>query len=82
MNSLPTKYLIKSYVIDSPQCFVLQKKCEQYWPSAGSQTYGEVTVESLDTVEYTDYIIRTFTLSVVSTSHITSAVILWTVVQL
>ncbi|WAR23642.1 PTPRK-like protein [Mya arenaria] len=47
-----------------------KKKCEQYWPSEGSQVYGEVTVESLDTAEYTDYIIRTFTISVARISRI------------
>lgn len=50
---------------------VLQKKCEQYWPSEGSLVYGDVTVELLDVAEYTDYIVRTFTLSVVGTlTHI------------
>ncbi|XP_052229607.1 receptor-type tyrosine-protein phosphatase alpha-like isoform X2 [Dreissena polymorpha] len=47
-----------------------KKKCEQYWPLEGSQTYGEVTVEGLETAEYTDYIIRTFTISVGKMSRI------------
>ena len=40
--------------------FYFQKKCEQYWPSQGKNVYGDITVETLDVAEYTDYTIRTF----------------------
>ena len=43
-----------------------QKKCEQYWPSQGKNTYGDITVETLDVAEYTDYTIRTFRITEVS----------------
>ena len=43
-----------------------QKKCEQYWPSQGKNTYGDITVETLDIAEYTDYTIRTFRITEVS----------------
>jgi len=32
--------------------------------------YGDVNVELLDTAEYTDYVVRTFTISVVSRKHL------------
>ncbi|KAL4236563.1 hypothetical protein ACF0H5_004948 [Mactra antiquata] len=47
-----------------------KKKCEQYWPSEGSLSYGEVTVEVIDTAEYTDFIVRTFTISVAKSPRI------------
>uniref|UniRef100_A0A3Q3A6U7 Receptor-type tyrosine-protein phosphatase F n=1 Tax=Kryptolebias marmoratus TaxID=37003 RepID=A0A3Q3A6U7_KRYMA len=36
-------------------------KCEQYWPSRGTETYGMIQVTILDTVELSTYIMRTFT---------------------
>uniref|UniRef100_A0A0N4ZBH1 protein-tyrosine-phosphatase n=1 Tax=Parastrongyloides trichosuri TaxID=131310 RepID=A0A0N4ZBH1_PARTI len=35
-------------------------KCDQYWPSRGSQVYGNIHVTILDTLELAHYIIRTF----------------------
>lgn len=35
-------------------------KCDQYWPSRGSQIYGSIRVTILDTLELAHYIIRTF----------------------
>ncbi|XP_034738144.1 protein tyrosine phosphatase receptor type Fa isoform X26 [Etheostoma cragini] len=37
-------------------------KCDQYWPSRGTETYGMIQVTMLDTVELATYSIRTFTL--------------------
>uniref|UniRef100_A0A8C5HZA4 Receptor-type tyrosine-protein phosphatase F n=1 Tax=Gouania willdenowi TaxID=441366 RepID=A0A8C5HZA4_GOUWI len=35
-------------------------KCDQYWPSRGTETYGMIQVTMLDTVELAAYSIRTF----------------------
>ncbi|CAB3376185.1 Hypothetical predicted protein [Cloeon dipterum] len=35
-------------------------KCDQYWPSRGSETYGNITVTVNDTQELATYCIRTF----------------------
>ncbi|XP_062853368.1 protein tyrosine phosphatase receptor type Fa isoform X3 [Trichomycterus rosablanca] len=37
-------------------------KCDQYWPSRGTETYGMIQVTLLDTVELATYSVRTFTL--------------------
>ncbi|XP_041417365.1 receptor-type tyrosine-protein phosphatase F isoform X12 [Xenopus laevis] len=37
-------------------------KCDQYWPSRGSETYGMIQVTLMDTVELATYTVRTFTL--------------------
>ncbi|XP_077306815.1 receptor-type tyrosine-protein phosphatase F isoform X11 [Lithobates pipiens] len=37
-------------------------KCDQYWPSRGSETYGMIQVTLLDTVELATYTVRTFAL--------------------
>uniref|UniRef100_A0A8C5KLH6 Receptor-type tyrosine-protein phosphatase delta n=1 Tax=Jaculus jaculus TaxID=51337 RepID=A0A8C5KLH6_JACJA len=37
-------------------------KCDQYWPSRGTETHGLVQVTLLDTVELATYCVRTFTL--------------------
>ncbi|XP_029285277.1 protein tyrosine phosphatase receptor type Fa [Cottoperca gobio] len=37
-------------------------KCDQYWPSRGTETYGMIQVTVLDTVELATYSVRTFTL--------------------
>ncbi|NP_001081987.1 protein tyrosine phosphatase receptor type F L homeolog precursor [Xenopus laevis] len=36
-------------------------KCDQYWPSRGSETYGMIQVTLMDTVELATYTVRTFT---------------------
>lgn len=43
-----------------------QHKCEQYWPDSDFKLYGDIKVELIDTEEFADYIIRTFTLTRVS----------------
>lgn len=48
--------------------FCLQVKCDQYWPSRGTETYGTIQVTMLDTVELAAYVIRSFTISKVK-SH-------------
>lgn len=40
----------------------LQVKCDQYWPSRGTETYGMIQVTMLDTVELAAYSVRTFSL--------------------
>ncbi|XP_028258987.1 protein tyrosine phosphatase receptor type Fa isoform X5 [Parambassis ranga] len=37
-------------------------KCDQYWPSRGTETYGMIQVTMLDTVELATYSMRTFAL--------------------
>uniref|UniRef100_A0A3B3BJ68 Receptor-type tyrosine-protein phosphatase F n=1 Tax=Oryzias melastigma TaxID=30732 RepID=A0A3B3BJ68_ORYME len=38
-------------------------KCDQYWPSRGTETYGTIQVTMLDTVELAAYVIRSLTIS-------------------
>lgn len=42
--------------------FLLQVKCDQYWPTRGTETYGLIQVTLLDTVELATYCVRTFAL--------------------
>ncbi|XP_023822086.1 receptor-type tyrosine-protein phosphatase delta isoform X29 [Oryzias latipes] len=37
-------------------------KCDQYWPTRGTETYGLIQVSLLDTVELATYCVRTFSL--------------------
>uniref|UniRef100_A0A8D2P9N3 Receptor-type tyrosine-protein phosphatase S n=1 Tax=Zosterops lateralis melanops TaxID=1220523 RepID=A0A8D2P9N3_ZOSLA len=37
-------------------------KCDQYWPSRGTETYGLIQVTLVDTVELATYCVRTFAL--------------------
>lgn len=44
-------------------CFApLQVKCDQYWPTRATETYGLIQVSLLDTVELATYCVRTFSL--------------------
>lgn len=45
----------------------LQVKCDQYWPTRGTETYGLIQVTLLDTVELATYCVRTFALFKVRT---------------
>ncbi|XP_056891564.1 protein tyrosine phosphatase receptor type Db isoform X16 [Takifugu flavidus] len=45
-----------------PSYFFSKVKCDQYWPTRGSETYGLVQVTLLDTVELATYSVRTFAL--------------------
>lgn len=45
----------------------MQVKCDQYWPSRGTETYGMIQVTMLDTVELATYSVRTFALYKVRT---------------
>ena len=38
-------------------------KCDQYWPSRGTETYGLVQVSLVDVVELATYTVRTFQLA-------------------
>lgn len=38
-------------------------KCDQYWPSRGTETYGSVQVTLVDVVELATYTVRTFQLA-------------------
>lgn len=40
----------------------LQIKCDQYWPSRGTETYGMTQVTLLDTIELATFCVRTFSL--------------------
>ncbi|KAM7400850.1 hypothetical protein PAMA_005163 [Pampus argenteus] len=37
-------------------------KCDQYWPSRGTETYGTIQVTLLDTMELATFCVRTFSL--------------------
>lgn len=45
----------------------MQVKCDQYWPSRGTETYGMIQVTMLDSLELATYSMRTFTLYKVGT---------------
>ncbi len=45
-----------------PSLLLCQVKCDQYWPSRGTETYGMIQVTMLDTVELATYSVRTFAL--------------------
>ena len=42
---------------------LLQDVCYQYWPSSGSQTFGEFKVELLEQEEQTGFLIRNLAIS-------------------
>ena len=44
------------------ECVVVQETCYQYWPSSGSQTFGEFTVELLGEEQLSGFSIRNFSL--------------------
>ena len=45
--------------------FLLQRKCEQYWPEHMNtgKPYGDITVTWIDTEQTSDFCIRTFSLT-------------------
>ncbi|XP_043971151.1 protein tyrosine phosphatase receptor type Db isoform X12 [Gambusia affinis] len=45
-----------------PSYFFSKVKCDQYWPTRGTETYGLIQVTLLDTVELATYSMRTFAL--------------------
>ncbi|KAG7262628.1 hypothetical protein CRUP_019559 [Coryphaenoides rupestris] len=57
---------------------LISVKCDQYWPTRGTETYGLIQVTLLDTVELATYCVRTFalyksTLASVSANDLTLA---------
>lgn len=46
----------------------IQIKCDQYWPSRGTETYGMTQVTLLDTIELATFCVRTFSLHKVGLS--------------
>lgn len=46
--------------------YLIQKKCEQYWPEEGTAKYGDLELELIQSVKYTDFTVRTFQLKRVS----------------
>uniref|UniRef100_A0A4W5LXT8 protein-tyrosine-phosphatase n=1 Tax=Hucho hucho TaxID=62062 RepID=A0A4W5LXT8_9TELE len=64
------KYIDKYIYMDKYMSFTpsdvvslsLQVKCDQYWPTRGTETYGLIQVTLLDTVELATYSVRTFAL--------------------
>lgn len=56
--------LIKKLMSICTECVTCfsQVKCDQYWPSRGTETHGLVQVTLLDTVELATYCVRTFAL--------------------
>ncbi len=51
-------------------CVYVQVKCDQYWPSRGTETYGMIQVTMLDIVELATYSVRTFILYKVRMWHV------------
>ncbi|XP_072318757.1 protein tyrosine phosphatase receptor type Db isoform X8 [Eucyclogobius newberryi] len=45
-----------------PSYFFSKVKCDQYWPTRGTETYGLIQVTLLDTVELATYSVKTFAL--------------------
>ncbi|XP_017160153.1 protein tyrosine phosphatase receptor type Db isoform X12 [Poecilia reticulata] len=45
-----------------PSYFFSKVKCDQYWPTRGTETYGLIQITLLDTVELATYSMRTFAL--------------------
>ena len=41
-------------------CLSLQEVCYQYWPSSGTQTYGEFTAEILGEEMFQGFCVRSF----------------------
>lgn len=58
--SLENPELHSSYTVYNLS--LLQVKCDQYWPTRGTETYGLIQVTLLDTVELATYCVRTFSL--------------------
>lgn len=52
-------------------CPTLQIKCDQYWPSRGTETYGMTQVTLLDTIELATFCVRTFSLHKVRAAPLT-----------
>lgn len=50
------------------ELFLLQIKCDQYWPHRGAETYGVMQVLLVDVTELSTYTIRTFHISRVAGS--------------
>lgn len=46
----------------SASLYHFQIKCDQYWPSRGTETYGMTQVTLLDTIELATFCVRTFSL--------------------
>lgn len=61
-------------------CVCVQNKCDQYWPSRGTETYGVMQVSVLDTVELAAYCVRTFALFKVNTNTHTHTCIIISIV--
>ena len=49
-------------------------KCDEYWPARGTETYGVMCVTLTDTQELATYVIRTFQLQRVSSTHVRSLI--------
>ncbi len=58
-------------------CVCVQVKCDQYWPSRGTETYGMIQVTMLDTVELATYSVRTFALYKVRTLYVYCVYAVW-----
>ena len=44
-------------------CVCVQEVCYQYWPSSGSQTYGEFTVELVEEEEMEGHTLKTIAIT-------------------
>lgn len=53
---------VRFFMLQLMPLFLSQIKCDQYWPSRGTETYGMTQVTLLDTIELATFCVRTFSL--------------------
>uniref|UniRef100_A0A4W5QNV8 protein-tyrosine-phosphatase n=1 Tax=Hucho hucho TaxID=62062 RepID=A0A4W5QNV8_9TELE len=61
-HSLPLLCVWECLWTHPPRLLSPQIKCDQYWPSRGTETYGMTQVTLLDTIELATFCVRTFSL--------------------
>ena len=44
-------------------CFIIQRKCDQYWPERGTRKYGQVQVTLKETLNMSHYTVRKMVMS-------------------
>lgn len=67
-HSLPLLRVWECLCTYPPHLLSPQIKCDQYWPSRGTETYGMTQVTLLDTIELATFCVRTFSLHKVRVS--------------
>ena len=46
--------------------YILQYKCDQYWPDSGFKLYGNIRVTAENIVQFANYCVRRFSIEHVS----------------